>query len=131
MPLTKLDVPSRGRCRKLEPIIHEIPHAWWYRPTPGSQWRICTEEPTTQGGPSLGEVVPAYTLGQMLEWARRKAQGPGPSLDWIGRATTEHPAWQVVLYPKRRKGAVTIGLHRLASNAVADAIIAATRRRGV
>ena len=66
----RLDVPSLSRCRKLAAVMKGVkPAAWWYQ----GACDLCIV-----GNPT--DNVPAYTLGQMLDFARRCRLDPVLSL---------------------------------------------------
>lgn len=131
--LTRHDVPSVGRCRELAGIIGGEPQWLWRRRWLGSKktWIIDDIEAAAPAARKPGwfrncvlsgkeaTLVPAYPLGQMLDWARRR--GMAPKLEWSSGAGW----WGAYL----DVGAVhpVKDFDNLAPNALADAIIAASK----
>ena len=124
--LTRVDVPSVGRCRKLAKILKGVkPAAWWIRCESG--WVVDAALVAAPVGSD--DYVPAYTLGQLFDWARR--QGWSPQI-WHGVLETERVCdgtgccahvynWPHSDIDKTGAKAST------ASDALADAILAAAK----
>lgn len=83
--LTKLDVPSLDRCRKLARIMKGVkPYLHWHRwrrndEESWSQWEIdlAVQPRSNAEADSEGlQYAPCFTLGQMFAWAARQGWEP-------------------------------------------------------
>jgi hypothetical protein len=120
--LNRLDVPSVGRCRKLAGIMGGVkPHAWWNaydRIGLRRRWKLSVARDK-----KAAWSAPAYTLGQMLDWARRRGMDPTIAGETLRQGRAE---WNMRLYDVLAHQVASTVLANTAPNALADAIIAAS-----
>jgi len=116
--LTRLDVPSVGRCRRLAKILKGVaPAAWRIRCESG--WAVDAAPIAAPVGSD--DYVPAYTLGQLFDWAAKK--GMEPELHRVFSRVGKN--WWVTVKNDDIQRPTTDGHATRVPNALADAILAA------